>query len=84
MDDRLEIAPLKAYEESTGRHVISQAEAYLGMKLTKVVTSDIITVSAEVSSQEAEAIADYSSVSEPESGPSTLGDLLKEKMSDSE
>ncbi len=43
-----------------------------------------LSIKAKFEAEEAEAIADYSSVSEPESGPSTLGDLLKEKMSDSE
>ncbi|NNJ73229.1 MAG: 30S ribosomal protein S1 [Enterobacterales bacterium] len=39
-----------------------------------------LSIKAKFEAEEAEAIADYSSVSEPESGPSTLGDLLKEKM----
>jgi small subunit ribosomal protein S1 len=43
-----------------------------------------LSIKAKFEAEEAEAIADYSSVSEPESGPSTLGDLLKEKMTDSE
>ena len=43
-----------------------------------------LSIKAKFEAEEAEAIADYSSVSEPEAGPSTLGDLLKEKMSDSE
>jgi small subunit ribosomal protein S1 len=43
-----------------------------------------LSIKAKFEAEEAEAIADYSSASEPESGPSTLGDLLKEKMTDSE
>ena len=43
-----------------------------------------LSIKAKFEAEEQEAIADYSQSSEPEAGPATLGDLLKEKMNDSE
>jgi len=43
-----------------------------------------LSIKARFVAEEEEAMADYSQAAEPESGPSTLGDLLKQKMSDSE
>jgi len=43
-----------------------------------------LSVKARFVAEEAEAMADYSQAAEPESGPSTLGDLLKQKMDKTE
>jgi small subunit ribosomal protein S1 len=43
-----------------------------------------LSIKARFVAEEAEAMADYSQSTEPEAGPSTLGDLLKQKMSSSD
>ncbi len=43
-----------------------------------------LSIKARFVAEEEEAMADYSQAAEPESGPSTLGDLLKQKMNNSE
>jgi len=82
----LRVAEISADRVEDARQVLkegAEVEAKLiGVDRKNRVIS--LSVKARFAAEEAEAMADYSKAAEPESGPSTLGDLLKQKMDNSE
>jgi small subunit ribosomal protein S1 len=82
----LRVAEISVDRVEDARQVLKEGEEVeaklIGVDRKNRVIS--LSIKARFVAEEQEAIADYSQSAEPEAGPSTLGDLLKEKMNDSE
>ena len=82
----LRVAEISVERVEDARQILKEGEEVeaklIGIDRKSRVIS--LSIKARFVAEEAEAMADYSKASEPEAGPSTLGDLLKQKMNSSE